>query len=294
MNFPTYFDIHSHLHFPAYDVDRDEVIKRSLDNGVWTVNVGTNKKTSESAVKLSEKYKEGVYATVGLHPIHTDNTFCDAPSSSCHSREGQPDKVILAGGNPDYETEFDYDYYKKLAEHPKVVAIGECGLDFFHLDEGSKQKQIEIFEKHIELSLEMNKPLMLHIRNAYDEVLDILDTRYKIQDSNLIGNVHFFAGTLEHAKKFLNLGFSLSFTGVITYPRTKTSPDYEEIIKMAPLNMIMAETDAPYVAPNPYRGKRNESLYVIEVVKKIAEIKNMPREIVAEALLQNSLKFLHL
>ncbi len=281
---PKYIDIHSHLHFPDYNIDREEVIGRALNKGVWMINIGTNKQTSEEVVSLAEKYKEGVYASIGLHPIHTDN-------SCCQER-----------GEASSETEFDYEFYKKLAEHPKVVAIGECGLDFFHLDEESKQKQIDIFEKHIELALDVNKPLMLHIRdnplvneggNAYEKVLDIL-SKFNNQDFNIRGNVHFFAGSLENAKRFLEMGFSLSFTGVITYPMGKNNPDYEEIIKYAPLNRIMAETDAPYVAPIPYRGQRNESLYVVEVYKRIASIKDISIEEASSAIVDNSLKFFNI
>ncbi|MEI6297048.1 MAG: TatD family hydrolase [bacterium] len=274
---PKYFDIHSHLHFPAFSEDIGEVMKRTLDSGTWVVNVGTSKKTSEEAIALAHKYNEGVYATVGLHPIHTDKSHHDESESS-------GDLI---------ETEFDYEFYKKIALDPKVVAIGECGLDFYHLGEDSKKKQIENFEKHIDLSLDVGKPLMLHIRDAYVEALEILNTKYKIQDTNKPrGNVHFFAGDLEIAKKFLDLGFTLSFTGVITYPKSKKygASDYEEIIKMIPLDMIMAETDAPYVAPVPHRGERNESLYVINVIKKIAEIKKLPFEEVASVLVKNSLR----
>lgn len=274
-----YIDIHSHLHFPAYKDDREKVIKRALDEGVWVVNIGTNKKTSEEVISLSEKYEEGVYASVGLHPINTDASFC------CDDADAEGGIV---------EDNFDYQFYKKLAKNPKVVAIGECGLDFFHLSEENRFKQIEVFEKQIELALEVNKPLMLHVRNAYEEVLKILNTKYKIQDSNLRGNVHFFAGDLETAKKFLNIGFSLSFTGVITYPKGKNNPDYDEVIRYTPIDMIMAETDAPYVAPVPHRGQRNESFFVIEVIKRIAEIKKMPFEETARILFNNSKKFLSL
>lgn len=271
---PKFIDIHSHTQFPAYKEDREEVIKRALDNGVWMINVGTNKITSQDAVELAHKYPEGVYAAIGLHPIHTEESHHDV-------NEGE-------GYVP--ETDFDHEFYKKLALDPKVVAIGECGLDFFHLGEESKQKQIDVFKKHIELSVEIDKPLMIHVRDAYGEVLEILEGYKKKFGEKLKGNVHFFAGSLEVAKRFLDLGFTLSFTGVITYSKTKTSPDYAEIIKMAPLNMIMAETDAPYVAPVPFRGKRNESLYVREIVKKIAEIKDLGQEDTALEIVKNSMR----
>lgn len=273
---PHFFDIHSHLHFPAYAIDREEVIRRAIDNGVWMINVGTSKKTSQQAVALANNYEEGVYATIGLHPIHTDESHKDEDESS--------DDLT--------ETEFDYEFYKKLALDKKVLAVGECGLDFFHLDKGTKERQIEIFKKHIELSLDVDKPLMLHIRDAYTEALEILKEYYEKSEGRLKGNVHFFAGDLKTANEFLALGFTLSFTGVVTYPKSKKPdmPDYEEIIKNAPIDMIMAETDAPYVAPMPFRGKRNESLYVREVVVKIAEIKGLSVEETVQTLTDNAFR----
>ncbi|KKP72912.1 MAG: Hydrolase, TatD family [Candidatus Nomurabacteria bacterium GW2011_GWB1_35_20] len=169
---------------------------------------------------------------------------------------------------------------------PKVLAIGECGLDYFHMEAGSIEKQKKAFIEQIELANEINKPLMLHIRNnpkdkkidAYVDVLEILKKYSKVK-----GNVHFFAGSIENAKDFLNYGFTLSFTGVITFTH-----DYDEIIKNTPLDMIMSETDSPYVAPVPYRGKRNEPSYVKEVVKKIALIKNLPEEEITKAIIANA------
>jgi len=277
---PKYFDIHSHTQFPAYDGDREEVIKRALDAGVWMANVGTGKKTSEEAVNLARKYNEGVYAIIGLHPIHTEKSHDD-------ENESNENEDIA-------ETEFDYEFYKKLAEDPKVVAIGECGLDFFHLDEKTKEKQIEIFKKQIDLSLDVDKPLMFHIRDAYKDALCILKD-YFLSDRarKPRGDVHFFAGDMETAKSFLELGFNLSFTGVITFPKSNKPEmiDYAEIIKKTPIEMIMAETDAPYVAPMPYRGKRNEPLYVKEVVSRISEIKGIPEEEASKIILENSLRF---
>ena len=163
-------------------------------------------------------------------------------------------------------------------QNPKVVGIGECGLDYYRLDSDSIEKQKEAFIAQIELANEFNKPLMLHIRQAYQDALAILKEHTKVK-----GNIHFFAGSLEEAKAFIELGFTLSFTGVITFTH-----DYDEVIKNIPLEMIMSETDAPYVAPVPYRGKRNEPVYVSEVVKRIAEIKNLPESEVAEAIISNA------
>ena len=254
MNRPKFFDIHSHPNFADFDNDRDEVVKRALDNSVWLAVVGTDKESSAQAVKLAEKYEKGVYAIIGQHPT-TDG-------------------------------EFDYDFYKKLAGNPKVVAIGECGLDYFR---DANKKQEEIFRKQIELANEMGKPLMLHIRNgknvsAYRLAAEILKEKAKV-----VFNSHFFAGNLEEARLLLDLGATFSFTGVLTFTH-----DYDEIIRYLPLEKIMAETDCPFVTPAPYRGKRNEPIYVIEVAKKIAEIRNENFEKVREQLLQNSLQFFNL
>lgn len=167
-----------------------------------------------------------------------------------------------------------------------MVGIGECGLDYYRMDSESIEKQKKAFIEQIELANEFNKPLMLHLRhgvdhiehNAYVDALEILKKCSRVR-----GNVHFFAGTWIEAKAFLNFGFSLSFTGVITFTH-----DYDEVIKNTPLEMIMSETDSPYVAPIPYRGKRNEPSYVREIVKKIAEIKNLSEKEVAEAIVGNA------
>jgi len=287
-----FFDVHSHPNFAAFDKDRDETIKRALKSGVFMNVVGTQKDTSKSALELAEKY-EGVYATVGLHPIHTGKSFHDKDEI------GEGGQEFTSRGES-----FDYDYYKTLAIHPKVVAIGECGLDYYHnantANEGNadtaNKKQEEIFRKQIELAIEVKKPLMLHLRNgenrsAYKDAFAILKS-YIINHtsgSSLRGNLHFFAGTTEEAKPFLDAGFTFSFTGVITFARS-----YDEIIRYLPLDRILSETDSPYVAPTPHRGKRNEPLYVIEVVKKIAEIRGEDLEKLKKQLLQNSLVFFNL
>jgi TatD DNase family protein len=240
-----FFDIHAHLNFPDFDVDRKEVVGRAGDAGVAVINVGADKESSEKAVELAEQ-NDNMWASVGLHPNDAE--------------------------------EFDYDFYKKLALNKKVVAIGECGLDFYRAPKNQFKKQEEIFIKQIELANEVNKPLMLHIRRAYEEAYEILKTHAKVKC-----NLHFFAGTLEDAKKFLELGFYFSFTGVITFAR-----NYDEIIRFLPIDKIMSETDCPFVAPEPFRGKRNEPAYVVEVVKKIAEIRGEDFEKVRAQLLSNA------
>jgi TatD DNase family protein len=272
MKEPIYFDIHAHLNFSAFDEDRAEVIKRCEEAGVAIINVGTQLETSKKAIELAEQH-ENMYAIVGLHPIHT-----------CESHHDE--KEIGAETKPfnSKDNDFDTDAFEEMCRHPKVVAIGECGLDFYRLDEASIERQKKIFIQHLELAKKVNKPVMLHIRSnkdrsAYAEALEILRQYPEVK-----GDVHFFAGTLEDAKQFADLDYTISFTGAITYPKTD---NYREVIEWMPLGMIMAETDCPYVAPVPNRGKRNEPSFVVEVYKKIAEIKEVPLESVAKQLREN-------
>lgn len=280
---PDFIDIHAHLNFSAFDADRKETVKRALDAGVWMCNVGTQQDTSKKAIGLAEKYEQGVYAIVGLHPIHTGKSYHDAKEL------GEGGKEFTSHG----ET-FSSTIYRTMAKHPKVVAIGECGLDYYRMEHKSwsmeHKKQEETFRKHIELAIEVGKPLMLHIRNgggrsAYRDALAILKS-YSFNLKSTPGDFHFFAGNWDEAKEILDAGFNLSFTGVITFTR-----DYDEVIRNAPLDRIMSETDCPYVAPAPFRGKRNESLYVKEVVRQIALIRGEDFEVVKKQLLANAANF---
>jgi len=279
---PNYIDIHNHVNFKVFDEDKGEVIKRALDNDTWLINVGTQLDTSKKAVEIANQYKEGVYAIIGLHPIHTGASYHD------EKELGEGGKEFTSRGEI-----FDKDAYRELLKNKKVVGIGECGLDYYRCTPESKSRQKKAFIEQIELANEFNLPLMLHIRNnpenktnnAYKDSLEILKKYSKVdpRHGGARGDVHFFAGTLEDAKAFLDFGFTLSFTGVITF-----TEDYDEIIRNTPLNMIMSETDSPYVTPIPYRGKRNEPSYVREVVKKIARIKNLSEQEVAEAIIANA------
>ncbi len=308
---PKYIDIHSHVNFKAFDADRDAVICRALDGGTYVINVGTQIDTSRQAVELANKYEQGVYAIIGLHPVHTGVSYHDEQELGSIGKEstqlvdvGDVASPRTNSASPTFTTgvtsrgeSFDKDLYRELLKDPKIVGIGECGLDYYHLDNESIEQQKKMFIEQIELANEFEKPLMLHIRNnpekvhptlkgtpqegnlnAYFDSLEILKKYAKVK-----GDVHFFAGNLEEAKAFLDFGFTLSFTGVITFTH-----DYDEVIKYIPLDMIMSETDAPYVAPTPYRGKRNEPIYVKEVVKKIAEIKGLKEEEVAKAIMTNA------
>lgn len=239
-------DAHCHLQFSDFDVDREEVIKKTFEAGVGIINAGTNKENSLEAVELAKKYSQNLWAAVGQHPTEKEN--------------------------------FDYEFYKNLAQEKKVVAIGECGLDYYRNQE--KEKQKEVFIQHIQLANESEKPLMIHCREAFDDLIKILNAnRDALNPDNII---HFFTGSVKDAEKLLGMGFYFTFGGLITFNR-----DFDEIIKFIPLERILLETDAPYVAPMPYRGKRNEPVYIIETAYKMAEIKNVSFEKVCEQTTQN-------
>ena len=275
---PKYIDIHSHVNFKAFKEDRETVIERALQNNTWVINVGSQFSTSKRAVEIANKYPEGVYAIVGLHPIHLEESY--------HDEEELGGNV---GGFTSSGEIFDKEIYREFFKDPKVVAVGECGLDYYHLKDGSVSNQKETFKKQIELAEEAQKPLMIHCRDnqksgtgrAFDDLLEIL------KNSNLtIPFVsHSFVRDLALAKQLLELGSYFSFNGIITF---KNTDGYREVLKFLPLNRILSETDSPYLTPVPYRGKRNEPIYVREIVKKIAEIKNLSEEEVAEAIVMNA------
>ena len=231
---------------------------------------------------MTNDYGQGVYATIGLHPIHTGASYHD------EAELGDEGKEFTSRG----ET-FDKEKYIELSLQGKVVGIGECGLDYYRMDKETIEKQKVAFISQIELANELGLPLMLHIRNneedlntnAYADALEILKKYSKVK-----GVSHFFAGTLEDAKAFIEFGFYISFAGVITYPpkkKTLRKVNYEEIIKELHLDKIMADTDSPYVAPMPHRGTRNEPVYVKDIVIKIARIKELNEEEVAKQIAIN-------
>ena len=270
-------DTHAHVNFNDFKNDAKEVIKKSLDENIWMINVGAERKTSERAVKMAEEYGTGVYAAVGLHPSHLVEQDVE------YEENGE---IVKYKSKPE---EFDYDFYLNLAKNKKVVGIGECGLDYFRTsDESFKEKQKEIFIKHLELAKEVNKPIIIHCRNAHDDLLKILHLAVKPPS----GVMHFFTGNLEQAKKYIELGFYISFSGVITFPplRLAGANAYNDVIKNIPLEKILVETDCPYVAPVPHRGKRNEPAYVKYVAHKIAELRGISFEEVAEQTTKNARK----
>ena len=275
---PKLIDVHTHTHFAAYENDAREVIGRALKDNIWVVNVGTQRDTSVGAIKIAEEYDEGVYATIGLHPIHTTKSYHDNKELG----GGEAAKAFTSRGE-----EFEKEIYKKLAEHEKVVAIGECGLDYYRLDEVTKEKQAKIFVEQINLAHEVGKPLMIHCRGAFPDLIKILKANNGKLKTNNAGITHFFTGTLDDVRELKELGFYFSFGGVVTFAR-----DYDEAIKEIGLDRIVLETDAPYVAPEPFRGKRNEPIYVKYVAEKIAEILNEDLESVEKKTTENARQLL--
>lgn len=267
-----YFDAHTHTNFVAYDADRNEVMVRAKEAGVGMNIVGTQLDTSKAAVEMAEKYGGDVYATIGLHPVHTSKSYHDTKEL------GEGGKEFTSRGEV-----FDFAAYEALAASPRVIAVGEVGLDYYRNDESTKQMQKEIFVQQIELANKIGKPLMLHIRatqgtmNAYEDALELVKSHAKVS-----GDVHFFAGDWNIARQFLDIGFTLSFTGVLTFTH-----DYDEVVRNTPLDSILSETDAPYITPVPHRGKRNEPVYVVEVVKAIARIKGAGEEEIAHHIRAN-------
>ena len=275
----TYIDTHAHLNLSAFKDDVDAVAARCQEEGVAVVNIGTKLSTSQRAVELAELY-EHCYAMVGLHPIQT------TPGHHDEEEVGEGAQPFTSKGEV-----FASDEFRTLAtQSPKVIGVGECGFDYFHNAADTYEVQEAAFIEQVKLANELQLPLMIHTRepkpgeasptgrSAYDDVYDILKTHATVP-----GNIHFYAGNYEQAKRFIDLGFTVSFTGVITFAQV-----YEEVVRAVPLEFIHAETDCPYVAPVPYRGQRAEPWQVIEVVKKIADIKSMDEKEVAAVLKANA------
>ncbi len=250
-------DTHCHLDFSDFDSDRGEVIKRAQEGGVRKIiNVGCDLERAKKSIEIAKKH-EFIFTSVGLHPQEAE-----------------------AGD------EIFFSHLRKLLKEPKVVAIGETGLEFYGENNSpeSRERQKEIFLKQLDLAAEFKKPVIIHCRNAYAELLEILRDE-KEKNPELLGVIHFFVGRLSYAQEFLRLGFLISFTGVITFAR-----DYDKVIKSVPIDKIMVETDAPFVAPTPFRGKRNEPLYVKYVIEKIAELRGISYEEVATQTTKNAEK----
>ena len=238
------YDSHANYDDRQFDADRYEIIMQAHNQGVSFINnIASDIKSSKKSIELAEKF-DFVYATVGVHP------------SDVHGM-----------------TNADIDTLRKLAQHKKVVAIGEIGLDY-HYDDASEEEQKLWFPPQLELSNELNLPVVIHDRESRGDCIRILK-EHKISN----GVVHCFSGSAETAKELLKMGLHISFTGVVTFKNARKAI---EALKVVPMDRLMIETDCPYMAPEPYRGKRNYSGYVIKVAEKIAEVKGMTVEDVAE------------
>jgi TatD DNase family protein len=266
-------DSHAHLNFEAYQDDLSEVIGRCIKENMKVVNVGAAYDTSLKAVNLALA-ELSFYSSIGLHPIHV------------------------------YDEEFVVDNFQDLIQSSKgrVVAIGETGLDYFHLWQALekhdksvaevKAKQEDVFRAHIKLAKKNSLALIVHGRNGKEDKAAYSDIYKVLKDEGASrGVIHCYGGDLEEAKKFVDLGFHLGFTGIVTFDKTGV---LEEIIKWIPEDKMLIETDAPYLTPVPYRGKRNEPSYVKHVAEKVAEIKNKSTEEIIELTGKNAIKLFDL
>ena len=257
-------DAHCHLNFKGFEQDYDQVIKNARAAGIdKIINVGTQISSSKWAVDLADQY-DFLYAAIAVHPHHADKT------------------------EPNWLTELE-----KLARIPKVVAIGECGLDYFNYQSNGivdPAVQKKIFISHLELASKLKLPLQIHSRDerARLDIIEILKS-HKTLLQKTPGMFHCMAGSIESTKKILDLGFYLGFDGNITYPGNPPGEPLplSELVKYAPLDRIIIETDSPYLAPNPHRGTRNEPKYAIITAEYIAQLKNLKLEKVIEQTDQN-------
>jgi TatD DNase family protein len=247
-------DTHTHLHDPQFDTDRETVIHRARQDGVGLmITVGTDLETSRQAVELAERY-DCVFATVGVHPH----------------------EVKTIQGN-------SYRVLEQLARHPKVVAYGEVGLDFYYMY-SPKDLQQRHFREQIRLARQLKLPLVIHTRQAPKETLDILEE----EKADEVGGVfHCYTGDLPTARTALSLNFFISFSGILTFPKAL---DLQEVARQIPVESLMVETDCPYLAPTPHRGKRNEPSYVRQVAEMLAQLKALPHEELARLTSQNARK----
>jgi TatD DNase family protein len=240
-------DSHCHLNDPQFDADRDTVIERALAAGVRTMMV-------IDSPELAERYPF-MYATIGVHPHEAAKA-----------------------------TEETFARMRDLASHPKVVAIGEIGLDY-HYDFSPRDVQHRVFERQLELAAEFHKPIVIHTREAWDDTLAHMPTLPHG------GIMHCFTGTVEQAQQALALGFHLGFGGVLTFPKAS---ELRDAARVTPDDRLLVETDCPYLAPVPYRGKRNEPAFMVETARRLAEVRGTAPETIAGLTTSNFMKLIKL
>jgi TatD DNase family protein len=235
-------DTHTHLDHSRFDNDREEVIQRAKDAGVERmINIGFNRETIPTTIALAEKY-DCIYAAVGWHPV---------------------DSIDMMEG--------DLAWIESLCSHEKVVAIGEIGLDY-HWDTSPKDVQHQVFRDQLRLAKRIGKPVVIHNRDAHEDIVRLL----REEGADEIGGVmHCFSGSWETAKQCLDMNFYISFGGPVTFKNARVP---KEVLAKVPIDRLLFETDAPYLAPDPFRGKRNESAYVSYVAEAAAEIRGRSRK----------------
>lgn len=286
---PLLIDAHSHINFSAYKDDAPEVIARAEGEDIWMLAVGSQIDTSRRAVEYAERY-DHIWAVVGLHPIHLIDSHVDLAEVGEEGKEGIAFRTRAEI--------FDGAAYRALAEHPKTVAIGECGLDRYRIPPGSDAQEIfrvqeNVFRQQILLAQECDLPLMVHVRDAHEETIAIIQDAYgPWAATQPRGMIHCYSGTWAQAERYLTLGFNISFTGVITFrPTKKQLPLAEElwrVVREVPMDRFLVETDCPYLTPDPHRGERNEPRYVRHVAERVAELKGRSFEEVAAASVENT------
>lgn len=274
------FDSHCHLQFSRYDDDRDAVIQRCLDRGVVMNTIGTQLDTSTKAVALAEQYDQ-IVATVGLHPIQSKKVAVT-----------EEETTFVARGE-----DFDSAAYRSLIESSeKVVAVGETGLDAFHVPKDRPIEEVfddqwSLFLEHLRLAKEFSLPLVIHVRDAHGEMIRRLQALSDDDRATCRAVVHCFTGNWQEAQAYLDLGFYLGFTGVVTFPPKKTDPTPQEelleVVDKVPLDRLLVETDAPFLAPQAYRGERCEPWMVEEVAGFIAQRRGLLKEELVDISFQN-------
>ncbi|MEJ8302982.1 TatD family hydrolase [Saccharibacillus sacchari] len=248
------FDTHTHMDAPEFEEDRDAAMARAVEAGVSRlVNIGFNRETIPTTLALAEKY-DFVYAAIGWHPV---------------------DAIDMQEG--------DLEWIESLCSHEKVVAIGEIGLDY-HWDKSPKDVQHRVLREQIALAKRVKLPIVIHNREAHEDTIRIL----KEENASEVGGImHAFSGSWETAKICLDLGFHLSFGGPVTFKNAKQP---KEVLEKTPMDRLLIETDAPYLTPHPYRGKRNETAYVRLVAEMAAQLKGISLEEIAEQTMKNANK----
>lgn len=280
---PYLVDTHCHLHFPPYEVDLPEVLGRLTAKNIWGVTIGTSLHNSERGIQFAEVH-EHVWATVGLHPEHFTSDFHDEQEGEVH------------------ESRLDIELLRRLAQSSKkVVGIGETGLDYFRIDEDrdaieARRLQEESFLQHLRVAHELDLTLIIHCRDALTRLAELLQAE-QAAGRSVRAIVHSFTGTWAEAKPLLDLGCFIAVNGISTFPLRKTQTAEQAIdrtIEQIPFDRLLVETDSPYLAPMPYRGKRNEPSYVEEVAKHIATVRNISLEVVAMQTTKNALEVFRL